>query len=210
MSVQANSSLPIHGLEVDEKSSEALATAVDAPTVTEPKFSTPDHPALKLLEQLRANAQTNAPSTPPPYTHRDPHEKPEFTTANLIQPSEPVLYLPPLISKLPPALGDVPIPEEYPPLYTDTRLPNIDPVSLSLHKALHYFKPLNDKYASLPYATAFNWKDLDLPLEEEREWYVVAFRSTRKEGSDGSRESNFLYVKRVNLPDRSFFSVIRS
>lgn len=29
---------------------------------------------------------------------------------------------------------------------------------------------------------------MDLPLEEEREWYCVAFRSKRKDGSDGGRK----------------------
>jgi len=53
-----------------------------------------------------------------------------------------------------------------------------------LHKALHYFKPFPN-YGSVPYAEAFNWDDLELPEDEEREWYVVAFRSRRKNGSDG-------------------------
>jgi hypothetical protein len=174
--------------EATENSSHYLSTPA-APTLEESKFSTPDHPSRRLLEQLKTKAQDLPRSTtPPPYSPRDPHEKPEFTTESLIQPTEPILYLPPLISKLPTKHKDEPVPENYPPLYTDTRLPDIDPESLSLHKALHFFKPYSDRYASEPYATAFNWKDLALPLEEEREWYIVAFRSTRKEGSDGSRE----------------------
>lgn len=193
MSIQLSSPvLTDRPVEFDEK---LIANTSTQQTAVEPKFSTPDHPALKFLEQIKLKPQVNSPNTPPPYTNRDPHEKPEFTTTSLTQPTEPVLYLPPLISKLPPAHEAAPIPKEYPPMYTDTRLPDIDPVSLSLHKALHYFKPRNDKYASTPYGIAFNWADLVLPLDEEREWYVVAFRSTRKEGSDGSRKSIRLLVQ---------------
>ncbi|KAH6910428.1 hypothetical protein BKA70DRAFT_1221026 [Coprinopsis sp. MPI-PUGE-AT-0042] len=101
---------------------------------------------------------------------RDPHKLPSF---NLAEPSVPVLYLPPLLSSLP---------ERFPrhdattsnnaPLITATRLPDIDPASLSLHKALHHFQPVTSEYA-------------ELPEEDEREWYCVAFRSQRKAGSDG-------------------------
>ncbi|WVQ77218.1 hypothetical protein IAR50_006901 [Cryptococcus sp. DSM 104548] len=61
-----------------------------------------------------------------------------------------------------------------------TRLPHIDPASLALHQALHYFKPLSNAYASLPYDKAFNWSSLSLPKFAEREWYCVVFRSRRK------------------------------
>ena len=44
-----------------------------------------------------------------------------------------------------------------------------------------------------PYAEAFNWDELELPADEEREWYCVAFRSKRKEGSDSGRESLSVY-----------------
>jgi hypothetical protein len=80
-----------------------------------------------------------------------------------------------------------PSPSENPPLTTETRLPDIDPVSLSLHKALHHFRPLSSDYASTPYADAFNWHELELPIDEEREWYCVAFVSKRKDGSNGER-----------------------
>lgn len=73
-------------------------------------------------------------------------------------------------------------------LTTETRLPAIDPVSLSLHRALHHFRPVDTNYASTPYADAFNWGELRLSVEEEREWYCVAFRSRRKEGSNGDGE----------------------
>ncbi|KAK7045585.1 hypothetical protein VNI00_007417 [Paramarasmius palmivorus] len=112
----------------------------------------------------------------------DPHEIPDF---NLTQPTAPVLYLPPLLSSLPPHVPRLTVPSENPPLVTDTHLPDIDPASLSLHKALHHFRPLNDQYASTPYADAFNWHELTLPEDEERDWYCVVFRSKRKAGSDG-------------------------
>ena len=67
---------------------------------------------------------------------------------------------------------------------TETRLPDIDPISLSLHKALHHFKPTSPDYADTAYEQAFNWFELRLPKDEEREWYCVVFRSKRKSGSD--------------------------
>lgn len=124
------------------------------------------------------------------HEERDPHLLPSFTTEGLVQPTEPVLYLPPLLSSLPPQYPHIELPKDWPPLKTETRLPKIDPASLSLHRALHHFKP-RPQYAALPYAKAFNWEDLKLPEEEEREWYIVAFRSRRKDGSDGSREYYF-------------------
>lgn len=115
---------------------------------------------------------------------RNPHQAPTFDSESLTNPTSAILYLPPLLSSLPPGV-EVPVTQlERPPLLTETHLPNIDPVSLSLHKALHYFRPLSNEYASLPYAGAFNWLALDLPLDEEREWYAVVFRSKRKAGSD--------------------------
>lgn len=110
--------------------------------------------------------------------NRDPHELPEFGDK-----SSELLYLPPLLSSLP---ANAQHPDEPQGLRTDTRLPNIDPVSLSLHRALHAFRPVTRKYASTPYRDAFNWSQLALPADEEREWYCVAFRSKRKDGSDGS------------------------
>jgi hypothetical protein len=68
---------------------------------------------------------------------------------------------------------------------TEARLPDIDPTSLSLHKALHHFKPITPDYANTPYDQAFNWSELKLPKDEEGEWFCAAFRSKRKAGSDG-------------------------
>ncbi|KAH9485371.1 UPF0643 protein PB2B2.08 [Psilocybe cubensis] len=117
-------------------------------------------------------------------TQEDPHALPNFESGpNLTAPK---LYLPPLLSSLPEHLlhHQPPLDPQYPPLKTHTRLPDIDPASLSLHKALHHFKPLTTDYASVPYADAFNWSELVLPEEEEREWYCVVFRSKRKPGRD--------------------------
>ncbi|KZV95131.1 hypothetical protein EXIGLDRAFT_834510 [Exidia glandulosa HHB12029] len=119
-------------------------------------------------------------TTPPHPAHvdRDPHELPEFTDS-----TAELFYLPPLLSSLP---ANEQHPDDGTGLRTDTRLPDIDPVSLSLHRALHAFRPLTRKYASTPYKDAFNWAELSLPADEEREWYCVVFRSRRKPGSDGS------------------------
>ncbi|KAJ7725832.1 hypothetical protein DFH07DRAFT_758523 [Mycena maculata] len=111
----------------------------------------------------------------------DPHNVPVFDAKKLA----PVLYLPPLLSSLPETYPSIPIPTENPPLITQTRLPDIDPASLSLHKALHHFRPYTESYAETPYGEAFNWDQLVLPEYEERDWYCVVFRSKRKAGSDG-------------------------
>ncbi|KAG8749775.1 hypothetical protein FRC14_001107 [Serendipita sp. 396] len=114
------------------------------------------------------------------------HEPPSFDESH---GEEEVLYLPPLLSSLPQSLSSQIEPKEGTkdvPLHTSTHLPSIDPVSLSLHKALHKFKPFDTQYASRPYGEAFNWANLVLPIEEEREWYCVAFRSRRKAGSESA------------------------
>jgi hypothetical protein len=118
-------------------------------------------------------------------TERDPHNLPTFQTNG--DSVEPILYLPPLLSSLPHTISSQKLNTVPPPLTTETRLPDIDPASLSLHKALHHFRPLTDAYADVPYTVGFNWDDLELPEDEEREWYIVAFRSRRKDGSDGGR-----------------------
>lgn len=120
---------------------------------------------------------------------RDPHRLPEFGSTTLTIPTAPILYLPPLLSSLPPGYSQPPQPaSSFRPLTTDTRLPDIDPASLLLHKALHNFQPATPEYSVTPYEDAFNWKELVLPEDTEREWYCVVFRSKRKEGSDGGRK----------------------
>lgn len=132
-------------------------------------------------------------SLAPANTHQksDPHEPPRFDSKSLTQPTSTVLYLPPLLSSLPPGVEVHSLSTDSPPLVTETHLPDIDPVSLSLHKALHHFRPLSNGYATSPYAEAFNWLELDLLLDEEREWYAVVFRSKRKPGSDSSCSYHF-------------------
>lgn len=115
---------------------------------------------------------------------RPPTTRPDLrqvTTSSL-------LYLPPLLSLLP---------EQTPPQspqpffsfdapavgYTSSRLPSVDPASVALHYAMHKFRPTTEAYAEEPYAEAFNWDELELPAEVEREWYIVAFRSTRAKDS---------------------------
>ncbi|KAF9452371.1 hypothetical protein P691DRAFT_697331 [Macrolepiota fuliginosa MF-IS2] len=147
-------------------------------------FAHPPHPSE--LVQQHASASYPAASTS---KERNPHDVPIFDSKSLIEPTAPILYLPPLLSSLPEKINVAPeeaAPNpEYPPLVTETRLPDIDPASLSLHKALHRFRPLTPDYAATPYAEAFNWDELILPQDEEREWYCVVFRSKRKAGSDG-------------------------
>ncbi|KAJ7647345.1 hypothetical protein FB45DRAFT_196451 [Roridomyces roridus] len=114
------------------------------------------------------------------YQPEDPHNEPDFSTTS----SAPILYLPPLLSSLP--VSFVAQGASGYPVMTPTRLPNIDPASLSLHRALHHFKPSSENYAETPYDEAFNWDELALPADQEREWYCVVFRSKRKAGSDAS------------------------
>ena len=119
----------------------------------------------------------------------DPHHLPVFDGTTLTAPSQPILYLPPLLSSLPPGYSHPPeTAGTHRPLSTETRLPDIDPVSLLLHKALHHFPPVTDQYAETPFEHAFNWPELALPEDAEREWYAVVFQSKRKEGSDGGRK----------------------
>jgi hypothetical protein len=82
-----------------------------------------------------------------------------------------ILYLPPLMSGLPEgveggraARGAGQVGEgssqEQELEDMETRLPDIDPASLALHQALHFFHPLDAKYASTLYSSAFNWSSL--------------------------------------------------
>ncbi|KAG1870194.1 hypothetical protein DFJ58DRAFT_765101 [Suillus subalutaceus] len=118
-------------------------------------------------------------------TERDPHELPTFNSKSLTKPPCPVLYLPPLLSSPPHELGVLLHTSlEQQPMLSDTRLPDIDPALLSLHKALHHFRPATPYYAEVPYDEAFNWTELEPSENEERDWYCVAFRSKRLPGSE--------------------------
>jgi len=157
------------------------------------QFSNPSH-ASTLLSRSSSGAQDNA---------SDPHIVPDFN--NKLEFPIPVLYLPPLLSSLPERFsgGDnIQLAIQDGPVVTETRLPDIDPASLSLHKALHNFRSVTPEYASVPYDEAFNWSELKLPEDEEREWYCVVFRSKRKTGSDGICAS----LKTLLFKTRSFIS----
>jgi len=91
------------------------------------------------------------------------------------------LFLAPLLSRLPfqaqqppPKPVDVDRPTVG---YTSSCLPTIDLVSWHLHNALHTFRPISKDYALIPFETAFNWSELQLPLEVEREWYLCQYDS---------------------------------
>ncbi|RDB16959.1 hypothetical protein Hypma_002588 [Hypsizygus marmoreus] len=147
-------------------------------------FAHPPHYAEALLRRQAEPKKVSTSSTTPS-EDRNVHDLPTFDSNSLTHPKRPVLYLPPLLSSLPDRFPSEPVPPDHPPLVTETRLPDIDPASLSLHKALHRFKPTQADYVGTHYAQAFNWSQLVLPEDEEREWYCVAFRSKRKAGSDG-------------------------
>ena len=161
----------------------SLSLDVVSSDIAEPASETPS-PSSSL-----STLPSTFPSTPDEY--HDPHCLPQFSCSSLTHPTELVLYLPPLLSSLPhtyPAHAPT-VPPKQRPQTTATRLPDIDPASLHLHNALHNFSPATEGYASAPYADAFNWDELELPEEDEREWYCVAFRSIRKPDSDTGRKS---------------------
>jgi len=115
----------------------------------------------------------------------DPHDPPFVGKDAPIHFDQPILYLPPLISSLPCSFPNhTHTSTDRVPKTTEARLPDIDAASLSLHRALHNFCPLTENYAATTYAEAFNWDELDLPEEDEHDWYCVAFRSIRKPGSE--------------------------
>ena len=123
---------------------------------------------------------------------RFPHDCRVFDKGTLVNPGEPILYLPPFLSTLPDELAYAsPEPTSTGRVTkpTEAHLPDIDSASLSLHKALHDFGPVTEDYATVPYVEAFNWGELDLPEEDEHDWFCVAFRSARKLGSDSIRQS---------------------
>ncbi|CEL61065.1 hypothetical protein RSOLAG1IB_04305 [Rhizoctonia solani AG-1 IB] len=166
-------------------------------------------PGLNLVPVQPRTSSAPLPRSQDHQQERDPHALPSYTNESFNEPQEPVLFLPPLLSALPASLSSrakhhdrskltelpklPPHPDRLGP--TATRLPDIDPASLSLHRALHFLKSRKG-FAKLPYDEVFNWdeisaayhSDLDkIPDGElEREWYVVAFRSKRKAGSDSA------------------------
>ncbi|KAH8083785.1 hypothetical protein BXZ70DRAFT_575033 [Cristinia sonorae] len=172
--------------------------------ITPPRIETPlpkynvklgfskDDTHARDFQSVGSRSSSSSPDTGSPIESlvavNDPHHLPTFDSTTLTAPSAPILYLPPLLSSLPHGLQHSfphKLDGQRSPLSTETRLPDIDPVSLALHKALHHFQPVTQEYAETPYEEAFNWSELQLPVESEREWYCVVFRSKRKEGSDG-------------------------
>jgi len=170
MNTQHNPYLP----EVGEPASSfnsPLSSIFTSPS--ESLVSTPASSVLELPKEVPSN----------------PHDLPVFDNDTLTCPSEPILYLPPFLSSLPHTHVNSTSPTSTGrvPKGTEAHLPDIDGPSLALHKALHNFTPITEKYASTSYAEAFNWGDLDLPEEDEHEWYCVAFTSKRKPGSENGR-----------------------
>ncbi|MGK2851594.1 MAG: hypothetical protein ACSLFN_11875 [Candidatus Limnocylindrales bacterium] len=62
--------------------------------------------------------------------------------------------------------------------------------------ALESLAPISDRYATLPIAQAFDWRDVGRQLGDG-EWYLVAFRSIRKPGADEARLTD--YDERAHL-----------
>jgi hypothetical protein len=156
-----------------------------------PLYSVAPSPSLSLVS-TPASTVLDLPKE----VARNPHDLPVFGEKTLTNPSEPILYLPPFLSSLPPAHVNtmLPISTGRIPKRTEAHLPDIDGPSLSLHKALHNFAPITEKYASSSYADTFNWDELDLPEEDEHEWYCVAFKSIRKPGSENDRQPTSLLL----------------
>ncbi|EOQ99896.1 hypothetical protein J056_001438 [Wallemia ichthyophaga EXF-994] len=61
---------------------------------------------------------------------------------------------------------------------------SIDEASKLLSRALASFKHVTDDYATLPYEVSFNWDEIELPEDLEKEYYCVVFRSKRKADVD--------------------------
>ncbi|TIB63500.1 hypothetical protein E3P78_01732 [Wallemia ichthyophaga] len=61
---------------------------------------------------------------------------------------------------------------------------SIDEASKLLSRALASFKHVTDDYATLPYEVSFNWDEIELPEDLEKEYHCVVFRSKRKADVD--------------------------
>jgi hypothetical protein len=57
--------------------------------------------------------------------------------------------------------------------------------------ALDGLAPRDDGYAARPVGQAFDWGSVASALPEDREWYLVAFRSMRRPGCDEARLCDF-------------------
>lgn len=61
---------------------------------------------------------------------------------------------------------------------------SVDEASKLLSIALTKFRHITDDYARECYEKAFNWNEIELPLDVEKEFYCVVFRSRRKPDVD--------------------------
>ncbi|GAA6032454.1 hypothetical protein JCM8097_008185 [Rhodosporidiobolus ruineniae] len=190
----------------------ALATVVSA-------ASTPSPAAVEHAQCpfTAAGSADSAPSTPPEVpvdnsvlTKRIEDEVTKGVRVTDTDSGYSTLYLPPLLSLLPESVTSSALPSraasptnpETAVSYTLSRLPSIDKASLSLHRALHAFRPTTPLYAIHPYPDSFNWDELVLEdveeagdvLDIEREWYIVAFRSQRRRDLE-EHEAKELYEK---------------
>lgn len=142
--------------------------------------------APKPLDNSILPQEPSLPLSHPIFEHH--HHLPPNSAVEI--PTSPILYLPPLLSPLPDSVPQPPPAATFDPAETlvppslPTRLPSIDPASLSLHHSLHFIRPSSSAYASLAYPQAFNWASIHLPLSTDREWYCVVFRSKRNKGSE--------------------------
>jgi hypothetical protein len=170
-----------HPMEIPNNTYPALDFDESSSSDASPLSSAVPSPSLSLV-----STPITSVSDLPREIKRDPHNPPVFDK----QPTEPIFYLPPLLSSLPHTYSpQTPtVTKGRVPRASINRLPDIDPPSLSLHKALHNFTPVTEDYAITPYVDAFNWDEIELPEEDEREWYSITFRSIRRQGSDSGRQ----------------------
>ena len=104
--------------------------------------------------------------------------------ASLFSPS-PRLYLPPPASSPSARYEEIPEPtSSYLPFRIETFSSEVAAMTMELHKALHRFRPVSDQYASMPFNEAFNWEELELPEEIERDWFAVVIQSKQRDGNN--------------------------
>lgn len=135
--------------------------------------SPPDSPlssvdlALASLPDSESDYQTDS----------DPHYLPEYSARQ-----QSTFYLPPLLSL---SLDALRLPEpagSYRP-YT-TYQPDYSAATLALHRALHHFRSVTDNHSETPFEEAFNWDELYLPVDAEREWFATVTYSKAADGSN--------------------------
>jgi hypothetical protein len=119
-------------------------------------------PKVTHLSPPALRAALPPPTPPQRRSSREIHNHHHLPSPNSIIPSDPILYLPPLLSPLPTSIPHHKHhgPNEETLSNFETRLPDIDPASLELHQALHSFTPVDAGYAAKHYDEAFNWDEL--------------------------------------------------